>query len=164
MLFDMRFCRQEIFIDEVSSRFIFVRLGVQPSTGPSCGCRTEIQKERTALFFCREQTLIYILAPLNCHLSSSVFDIRIVVGTFASRFQIRQTERHINSSPSASGSRVRIGSLRWIPTRRYVGRHAKPSAGRNWQEVAPWLNDPTPGHLPESAPICALPLYGQRLR
>jgi len=70
MFFDMRLYRQKILIDELGGLFVVVRLGIQPSTGSSGRRRTEIQQEGTGLFFRYEQTLIYILAPLNCHIPS----------------------------------------------------------------------------------------------
>ena len=78
MLFDMRLYRQKILMDELGGLFVVVRLGIQPSTGSSRRCRTEIQQEGTGLLLRYEQPLIYILAPLNGHLPSFVlsrFDI-----------------------------------------------------------------------------------------
>jgi hypothetical protein len=70
MLFDVRFYREEVVIDELGSSSFFVRLGIQPSTSPSRRCGTEIQQDRTILFSRCEQGVIDVLAPVNGHLPS----------------------------------------------------------------------------------------------
>jgi hypothetical protein len=67
MFLDMRFDRQKIRIDEGRDAFIRVRLGLQPSTGPSSGGRAEIDQDRPAGVVRLFQRGIDVLAPLNCH-------------------------------------------------------------------------------------------------
>ena len=67
MFLDMSFYRQKILVDEICRLLIFVRLGIQPSTSSSRGCRAEVEQNRPILLFCHRKRLINILAPIDCH-------------------------------------------------------------------------------------------------
>jgi len=54
-------------VDELRSLLIFIRLGIQPSTGSSSRSRAEIQKDGAGLLLRCGQSLIDILAPINAH-------------------------------------------------------------------------------------------------
>ena len=49
MFLDVSFYRKEILADEFGSLLIFIRLGIQPSTGSSRRSRAEIQQDGAKL-------------------------------------------------------------------------------------------------------------------
>jgi len=49
MLLNVSFCRKEILVDEFVSFLVFIRLGIQPSTGSSSRSRAEIQQDGAKL-------------------------------------------------------------------------------------------------------------------
>src|SRR5437868_344283 len=51
MFLDVSFYWKEIFVDELGSFLVFIRLGIQPSTSSSSRSRAEIQQEGTGLLF-----------------------------------------------------------------------------------------------------------------
>jgi hypothetical protein len=67
MLLNVSFYRKEVFADEFGSLLIFIRLGIQPSTGSSRRSRAEIQQNGAGLLFRCGQCLIDVLAPIHTH-------------------------------------------------------------------------------------------------
>ena len=54
VLFDVGFYGKEVFADEVRSFLIFIRFGIQPSTGSSGRSRAEVQQDGAKLLLrCR---------------------------------------------------------------------------------------------------------------
>ena len=51
MFFDMSLDGNEILVDEFSGLPVLVRLGIQPSTSPSCWCRAEVEQNGPVLLF-----------------------------------------------------------------------------------------------------------------
>jgi hypothetical protein len=49
MFLNVGFYRKEVFADELGSLLIFIRLGIQPSTGSSSRSRAEIQQNGAGL-------------------------------------------------------------------------------------------------------------------
>ena len=72
MFLNVRFDRQKILVDEGRDAVIRVRLGFQPSTGPSSGRRAEIEQDRPAGLFGLTQSGIDVFTPLNWHNSDSM--------------------------------------------------------------------------------------------
>jgi hypothetical protein len=69
MFLDVGFYRQKILVDKVGGLLVLVRLGIQPSTGPSFRRRTEIEQDGPALLFGCSQRLINVIAPIYCHVA-----------------------------------------------------------------------------------------------
>jgi hypothetical protein len=67
MFLNVSFQRKEVFVDELRRLLIFVRLGIQPSTGSSSRCRAEIEQDGAELLLRCSQSLIDILAPIHAH-------------------------------------------------------------------------------------------------
>jgi hypothetical protein len=70
MLLDVGFYGNEILLDELCGFLIFVRLGIQPSTGPSSGRRAEIQKDGPVLLLGLVQRLVNVFTPVDRHVAS----------------------------------------------------------------------------------------------
>ena len=66
--------RKEILVDEVGGLLIAVRLGFQPSTGSSRRSRTEIQQNGSVSLFGCDQRLVYVLAPIERHVTDLLRD------------------------------------------------------------------------------------------
>ena len=67
MFLNVGFYRKEILADEFGSLLIFIRLGIQPSTGSSRRSRAEIQQDGAKLLLRCGQGLIDVLAPIHAH-------------------------------------------------------------------------------------------------
>ena len=82
MFFYVSFDGKEVVVNEIGSLLICIRLGVQPSTGPSSRSRAEIQQDWAGLLFGCGQRLINVPAPINGHyLLLVATNIEIVSGT-----------------------------------------------------------------------------------
>jgi hypothetical protein len=66
---DVSFYQKESFADELGSLLIFLRLGIQPSTGSSRRSRAEIQQDGAKLLLRCGYGLIDVLAPIHAHYS-----------------------------------------------------------------------------------------------
>lgn len=64
MFLDVGFYGKEVCADELGSFLVFIRLGIQPSTGASRRSRAEIQQDWAGLLLRRGQGLIDIFAPI----------------------------------------------------------------------------------------------------
>ena len=71
MLFDVRFDRNEILLNELRGLRVVVRLGFQPSAGASSRRRTKVDKKRLMFFFSQKQCLIDVAVPIDAHMSSN---------------------------------------------------------------------------------------------
>lgn len=67
MFLDVSFDGNEVLMDEVCGALILIRLGVQPSAGPSSRSGTEVQKDWAILLLGFSQRLIDIFAPVHGH-------------------------------------------------------------------------------------------------
>ena len=67
MFFNVGFYRKEILADKFGSLLIFIRLGIQPSTGSSRRSRAEIQQDGAKLLLRYGQGLMDVLAPVHAH-------------------------------------------------------------------------------------------------
>jgi hypothetical protein len=67
MFLNVSFYRKEILADEFGSLLIFIRLGIEPSTGSSCRSRAEVQQDGAKLLLRCGWGLIDVLAPIHAH-------------------------------------------------------------------------------------------------
>jgi hypothetical protein len=67
VLLYVSFDRKEIFVNELGSLLIGIRLGIQPSTSSSSRSRAEIQQDGTGLLLRCGQALIDVLTPIHAH-------------------------------------------------------------------------------------------------
>ena len=67
MFLDVSLYGQEVLVDKIVGFLVLIRLGIQPSTGPSSRSRAEIQQYGPGLLLRCGQGLINILAPIHSH-------------------------------------------------------------------------------------------------
>ena len=68
MFLDVGFDGQKILVDEGLGLLVFIRLGIQPSTGASCGSCAEVQQNGSILLLGCHKRLINVLAPTYGHI------------------------------------------------------------------------------------------------
>jgi hypothetical protein len=71
MFLDVNFYRKKVLADELGGLLIFIRLGIQPSTGSSGRSRAEVQQDGAKLLLRCGYGLIDVLAPIHAHYSPS---------------------------------------------------------------------------------------------
>ena len=67
ILFDVNAQGNKIFVDERRQTGVFVRLVFEPLTGPSGGCRAEINKQWFILLFGLLQRFVGVFDPIYGH-------------------------------------------------------------------------------------------------
>jgi hypothetical protein len=67
LFFDVDFDRQVVFVDEALDARVGVNLGIQPSTSPSHGSRTEVEQHVLVLSARLAKRLVYVFDPLHWH-------------------------------------------------------------------------------------------------
>jgi hypothetical protein len=67
VLLYVSFDGKEIFVNELGSLLIGIRLDIQPSTSSSSRSRAEIQQDGTGLPLCGGEGFIDVLTPIHAH-------------------------------------------------------------------------------------------------